>query len=425
MIYAVLLLTTIAVGVPIFVALAIPAMAFLVFSDLPLNLVPHSLYTGVDLFPLIAVPCFILAGFLMEHGGLTRQIVDVMGKCVGRLPGGLGVITILASAFFATLNGSGPATTAAIGALMIPAMEAQGYRKEVAAAVSSAGGTLGVMIPPSNPMIVYGVVGGVSITALFEAGVLPGLLITALLIATTVVVCRGVNVERIERRGSWRDLAFAAYRARFALFAPLLILGGIYGGVFTPVEASVVAVVYAFVIGMFVTRRLTLTAVRDSFGECSIITGSITVVVGTGALFGKLMATYQLPERIANHVLGLTTTWWLVLGAIIVVLLIVGMVMDTLVMVIILTPILLPVMKRIGVDPILFGIVFVVTNEIAFLHPPLGLNLFVASALADTTIEKISIAVIPYLVALLVALALIILVPEIAFVLPRWLGAMP
>lgn len=423
MTYALLLVVTMVLGVPIFVALAIPAVVFLFASELPLTLIPHSLYTGVDLFPLIAVPCFILAGFLMERGGLTVQIVDVMAKCAGRLPGGLGVITIFASAFFATLNGSGPATTAAIGTLMIPAMLAQGYRKELAAAVASAGGTLGVMIPPSNPMIVYGVIGGVSITALFMAGVLPGLLITALLVATTLVICRDVDVRRLPERGSWREVLSSVYRARFALFAPLLILGGIYGGIFTPVEASVVAVLYGLAVGTLVTRRLTLAAILEAVNECSVITGSITVVVGTGALFGKLMATYQVPERVANYILGVTTTWWLVLGAIIVVLLVVGMFMDTLVTVIILTPILLPVMKRIGIDPILFGIIFVVTNEIAFLHPPLGLNLFVASALAKTTIERISVAVLPYLVALLLAMVILIMVPEIVFLLPRWLGA--
>jgi C4-dicarboxylate transporter DctM subunit len=423
MIYLILLVGTMAVGVPIFVALAIPAVVFLFSSDLPLNLIPHSLYTGVDLFPLIAVPCFMLAGFLMERGGLTVQIVEVMAKCVGRLPGGLGVITIFASAFFATLNGSGPATTAAIGALMIPAMVAQGYRRDLAAAVASAGGTLGVMIPPSNPMIVYGAVGGVSITTLFMAGVLPGLLITVLLITTTLIICRRVDVTRLERRGSWRDVLVSAYGARFALFAPVLILGGIYGGIFTPVEASVVAVMYALVVGALITRRLSVSAIIESIGECSVMTGSITVVVGTGALFGKLMATYQVPERFATYILGLTTTWWLVLGGVIIMLLVIGMFMDTLVTVIILTPILLPVMKKIGVDPILFGILFVVTSEIAFIHPPLGLNLFVASALAGTTIERVSVTVIPYVVALLVAMLVLVLVPEVVFLLPRWLGA--
>ena len=419
MIIAVLLVACLAIGVPIFAAMGVATVVEMLSSPIPLSTLAYTLYSGVDQFPLIAIPCFVLAGALMTHAGITGDMVRVMRLLVGDKPGGLAIVTVLSCMFFAAISGSGPGTVAAVGALMIPAMTQHGYDEDFAAAVSSSGGTLGILIPPSNPMIVYGVLASVSIGDLFIAGVVPGILMGLLLIVVSVAISRrrGYRSARLDEAGE--SLGGAVIRGGFSLLTPVIVLGGIYLGVFTPVEAAVIAVVYALFVGIAVKRTLGLTVIWRSLSETSAICGGLVLIMGTAILFGEYLALNQVPQRIAGAMLTITkdpTNMLLLIGALLVVL---GTFMETLSTIIILTPILLPLIKQLGIDPIHFGIILVVASEIGFLTPPLGVNLFVACNLTGLPLEKVARAVVPFIVAMIGALVVVITVPSLSTMLVR------
>ncbi|MBZ8135166.1 TRAP transporter large permease [Afifella sp. IM 167] len=419
MLIGVTLIVSLLIGVPIFAALGVAAMTDFLLSPIPLATLAHSLFSGVDKFPLIAIPCFVLAGSIMTRAGITEDIVRVMRIAVGRAPGGLAVVTILSCMFFAAISGSGPGTVAAIGGLLIPAMAAQGYDRGFAAAVASAGGTLGILIPPSNPMIIYGVLAGVSIGDLFIAGLLPGLLIGLALMATAVGISalRGYRgqEEGFDARSLWR----AIFTGIPSLLAPAVVLGGIYLGIFTPVEAAVVAVLYALLVGILVKRSIGLRQIWASLSETSAICGGLILIMGTAIFFGQFMALNQVPQSLAAALLAITDNPVTMLLLISAMLLVLGTFMETLSTIIILTPILLPLVKKLGIDPIHFGIILVVTSEVGFLTPPLGVNLFVASGLSGVKLETLARRVIPFLVVLVAALLVILLVPWLSLALIR------
>ncbi len=419
MIVALVFVACLLIGVPMFATLGVATAVEMLWSPVPLESLAHTLYTGVDQFPLIAIPCFVLAGALMTNADITGDMVRVMRIIVGRRTGGLAVVTVLSCMFFAAISGSGPGTVAAVGGLMIPAMARDGYGRPFAAAVSASGGTLGILIPPSNPMIVYGVLASVSIGDLFIAGIVPGLLMGGLLIGVSLLISarRGYRVSG----GSDPEetLGRALRKGAFSVLAPVIVLGGIYLGVFTPVEAAVVAVVYALVVGVGVKRTLDASSIARSLSEASAICGGLVLIMGTAILFGEFLALNQVPQRIAGAMLDLTQSpalMLLLIGALLVVL---GTFMETLSMIIILTPILMPLIRQLGIDPIHFGIVLVVASEIGFLTPPLGVNLFVACNLSGVPIEKVARAVLPFVVAMIGALVVVILVPWISTVLVR------
>lgn len=418
MLIGVVLLGCLVIGVPIFAGLGIAAMVELLRSPVPLTMVAHSLFSGIDKFPLLAIPCFVLAGGIMGRAGITEDIVRVMRILVGRAPGGLAVVTIISCMFFAAISGSGPGTVAAVGGLLIPAMRAQGYGTDFAASVAASGGTLGILIPPSNPLIIYGVLAGVSIGDLFIAGILPGLLIGALLTAVAVLV----SLRRGYRGAGEADgagLPEALRRGLFSLLTPFIVLGGIYVGIVTPVEASVIAVLYALLVGALVKRTLTPALVWEAFSEASTICGGLILIMGTAIFFGQFLALEQVPQRLAAALTQLTGDPTVMLFLIAGFLLVIGTFMETLSTIIILTPILLPLVKQLGIDPIHFGIILVVTSEVGFLTPPLGVNLFVACSLTGRSIEQISREVIPFILALVAGLVLLILMPQIPLLLVR------
>lgn len=419
MLIAAALIVCLVIGVPIFAALGVAAMADFLFSPIPLATLAHSLFSGVDKFPLIAIPCFVLAGCIMTRAGITEDIVRVMRIAVGGAPGGLAVVTILSCMFFAAISGSGPGTVAAIGGLLIPAMAAQGYDKGFAAAVASAGGTLGILIPPSNPMIVYGVLAGVSIGDLFIAGLLPGFLIGFALIVTAVVISAIKGYRGKQEGFDARSLAHAGLIGMPSLCVPLVVLGGIYLGIFTPVEASVVAVLYALLVGMAIKRSMGVREIWASLSEAGAICGGLILIMGTAIFFGQFMALNQIPQSIAAGLLAITADPVIMLLLIAALLLVLGTFMETLSTIIILTPILLPLVTKLGVDPIHFGIILVVTSEIGFLTPPLGVNLFVACSLSGVKLETIARRVVPFLLVLMAALLAIVLIPWISLALIR------
>lgn len=405
-------------GVPIAISIGFASLLGLIFSNMPTVYLAQGSFIAVDSFPLMAVPFFILAGNLMETGGLSKRLVRVANVLMGSHTGGLATVTVAACAFFAAISGSGPATVAAIGTIMIPAMIKKGYSKDFASAVAASGGALGILIPPSIVMVVYGVVGGVSIGDLFIAGILPGILISAVLIAVGYVISKKNGYSGSGEKFTFKELGVALKDAFWALLAPLIILGGIYGGVFTPTEAAVVAVVYGFIVGAFIYKELKFEQIYSSLYKTAITVGSVMIIIGVATTFGRLLTMYQIPHKMALYLSSVSQNKYVILMLINLFLLFIGMFMETLATVIILTPLLLPVVMRLGVDPIHFGILLVVNSEIGFLTPPLGVNLFVASGISKISIERITRAVIPFIIALFGAVTLLTFFPQISTFLP-------
>ncbi|MBB4121427.1 TRAP transporter large permease [Martelella radicis] len=418
MIFALLFLGGLIVGVPVFVTLGIPSLYELLTSPIPLSSMAHSLFDGVDKFALLAIPNFVLAGAIMARAGITRDIIDVMRAVVGQAYGGLAMVTILSCMFFAAISGSGPGTVAAIGTLLIPAMRDDGYPKDFAAAVTSSGGTLGILLPPSNPMIVYGVLASVSIGDLFLAGLLPGILMGSLLIFTTYILARRNGYRGTPTPFDRRQFLASLWRAKFSLATPFVVLGGIYGGIFTPVEASVIAVVYALGVGILSKRSLGFKNLWDALSEASIVCGGLIVIMGTAVFFGEFLTLNLIPQKIAASLLDITDSPVVMLLLIAAILIVLGTFMETLSTVIILTPILLPLIKQLGIDPIHFGILLVVTSEIGFLTPPLGVNLFVACGISGQSIEQVSRRIMPFIATIIAGLLVLLLVPQISLWLP-------
>lgn len=409
------------VGVPIAYALGGATLLVLYAQGIPGVFMPQTAYNATDSFPLMAVPFFVLAGYLMEFGGLSRRLIEFAQTLVGGITGGLSAVTILACIFFSSISGSGPATVAAIGTIMIPAMIRAGYSAPLSGAVTSTGGTIGIMIPPSNPMIIYGVVGNVSITSMFIAGLIPGLLTGALLILASWLMCRRAGLAGTGKVYTAAERITALKNAFWALLAPFIVLGGIYGGVFTPTEASVIAVAYGLFVGAVVYRELNWSKLYRAALHAVVICGTVTIMVGLAGAFGRILTNFEVPQKLSAMLLAFSDNWFLVLMMINVALIIIGTFMETLATIVILTPILLPVVVALGVDPIHFGILLVITSEIGFLTPPLGANLFVATQIAKTSIESISKSVIPYILVLVLVTVLLTAFPQISLWLPNLL----
>jgi C4-dicarboxylate transporter DctM subunit len=372
------------------------------------------------MFPVMAVPAFVLAGSFMERGGLAQQIVKVASILVGRVRGGLAMVTICGCMFFASMIGSGPGTVAAMGSLMIPSMMRRGYSKQFSAGVSATGGTIGILIPPSNPMIIYGVVGNLSISTLFMAGFLPGFLVGLSLMLTAYFIARSKGYQGAPERYTLKEILIILKDSIWSLMAPVIILGGIYAGIFTPVEASIIAVAYSLFVGIFITRQLKIDGIWESFKLTNITCGTMIIVVGVSILFGRFVTMYEVPQNLATAILSLSTNRYVVLFIITLFLFLLGMFMETLATIVIITPIVLPMLGQVGIDPIHFGIILVMTNEVAMLTPPLGVNLFVAMNLTDLSLEEMAVAAFPFMITVIICVFLVLLFPDISLLLP-WL----
>lgn len=412
-------------GMPIFMSLAVSSVVALHFGGyLPMSVIHNSIFDGLNIFPLLAIPCFVIAGTIMEHGNITNQIVDVVKQLVGRMHGGLGVTTILACTFFAAISGSGPGTVAAVGTILVPAMIRSGYSKEYAASVASSGGTIGILIPPSNPMIIYSILANVSVTAMFTAGFVPGFVVCFAMTTTAWLIARKHGFRGDENTPPFHLPTFlrSCRKGFFSLITPVVILGSIYSGLCTTVEAAVLAVAYALFVGIVINRAIRPIHIYKALLEGGMLCGAVLIIVGTSTLFGKIMTYEEAPQQLAAAVLNISSDPYVILLLIIGVLIILGMFMETLSTIIILVPVLMPMLNMVGIDPIHFGIILVVTNEMALLTPPLGVNLFVASRISQVSVERISLGVLPYLFALLVAILLFTFVPEVVTFLPKALG---
>ncbi len=410
------------IGAPITIALGVSSMASLMYLGNDLVYLVQVAYSSVDSFPIMALPAFILAGALMEYAGISRRLVKVAEALAGPATGGLASATILACLFFGAISGSGPATTAAVGMLMIPAMMNRGYDKGFAAAITASSGGLGVVIPPSIPMVIYGVSGNQSISKLFIAGFIPGLIIAIGLAIVNYYLCRQKGFVGSSESWSFIRIAKAFKEGIWAMLAPVVILGGIYSGFFTPTEAAVVAIFYTLFVGIFIHKELQWGGGSKSLEACTWLTGRVLLIMFTARAFGRLLVQYRIPEIVANALLSMTSNVYLIWALVIIFLIFVGMFMETLATIMILTPVLLPVMVKLGVDPIHFGIVFVCCCEIGFETPPLGENLFIASGIADVSIEEISLKAIPFSIVEVSSVFLIAYVPTLSLWLPKLLG---
>ncbi len=409
-------------SIPIGIALGISSLIAIVYNGkVDVNYLVQNLTTSIDSFPLMAIPFFVLAGDLMGKGGISKRLLNLGNTIFGRYTGGLGIVTIVSCMFFAAISGSGPATVAAIGGLVIPEMIKKNYSKGFSSSLSATAGSIGVMIPPSIPMVIYGVSGGVSITTLFLAGFIPGIIVGLSLIVWCYISSKRNGYGERDRRYSGKEILHAANEAKWALLIPVIILGGIYGGIFTPTEAAAVAVIYGFVIGVFVYKDLSLTDVLDILKKSALTTATVLIILGTANTFGRILTLEQIPMKIANAITSVSDSRIVILILINILLLFVGCFMDTTAAIIILTPILLPVAKMVGVDPVHFGIIMVVNLAIGFITPPLGVNLFVACGIGNISIEDLSKSIVPWLLVMIICLTLITFIPEISLFLPKLL----
>lgn len=415
-----LLFIFIAIGVPIAISLGISSMVIIfVYGTSTILFQARSIVTAVNSYPLLAVPLFILAGDLMYSGGLTKRIVAFVDSLVGSVKASLAYANILASTFFAAISGSSPATVAAIGTNMIPEMEKRGYSKEYSTAVTAASGMIGVMIPPSIPFIIYGITAEQSVSTLFIAGVIPGLLFALGYMVVAYILYQKNKFDATTDKFKMSRVVKTFKDAIWALLAPVIILGGIYGGIFSPTEAAAVAVFYALIVGLFIYKDMKLQDVFKIFMKSGLTAGTVLVLVAFASTFGRLLTLQQVPVQLANFLLNVSDNPIIILLIINLFLLFVGMFMETIASIIILTPILLPIITQIGVDPIVFGVILTVNLAIGFCTPPLGVNLFVASGVSGLSIEKISKSILPYFIVMLILLLLITYIPEISLTLPR------
>ncbi|KAF1076354.1 TRAP transporter large permease [Halodesulfovibrio sp. MK-HDV] len=401
-------------SVPIGIAIGLCVAVGIVFGDmLPPAFLVQKMITSLDVFPLMAVPFFIMAGEIMQKGSMAQRLLKVSHSFVGHVTGGMAHISVLTSMFYGALSGSSPATVAAVGGIMVPAMVKEGYSRSFAAAVNTSAGCLGVMIPPSVPLIIYGTTAGVSVGDLFIAGVIPGIFVGICLMACSYVIARRHGYGG-GKRATFMERITALREALVALMVPLIVLGGIYGGLTTPTEAGVIAVVYAFIAEGIVLRTLSWQKVWEIFRGTAITSASIFIVVATATALGQILLFYNVPDMLVEILVGISDNKYVLIPIILVFLLVMGTFMDALANILILTPLLLPVMKHLGMDPIHFGIVMIVAASMGFLTPPVGVNLFVGCSISNLSIERLSVAVLPFLFTMCIALLAITFIPALS-----------
>jgi len=415
-----LVFLTVPIGVSIGISLLLYSFAG---GTMGMDYISQSMFSSMNSFPLIAIPFFILAGSLMEGGGLSKRLINLSNAMVGHLTGGLGIVTVLTCIFFGAISGSAIATVAAIGTIMIPAMEEQGYPKSFATALTAAAGVLGTIIPPSIPMVMYCVaLPSASPGTMFMGGIGPGLLAGGALIVLTYYVARKEGYKDLTAKFQFRKVMVSFKDAIWALFVPVIIIGGIYGGVFSATEAAVVACVYGFIVGQFIYRELSVKRSSVAFVESAITVSSIMIVVATGSVLGKILTVEGVPRMVQESLLAISSNQFVLLIVINVVLLIVGCVMETFTAIIILSPILYPIVASYGMDVYHFGVMMILNLSIGFITPPVGSNLFVAVGITGIKFEKLVTAIWPFLLALIVALLMVTFIPSITLFLPNLLG---
>ena len=411
------------IGVPIALCLGLASIVAMIFSD-NVQLFPvivQRVFTQTDNFTLMAVPFFILAGNIMEKGGISRRLIDFIELLLRRLPGRLSCITVVASAFFGAISGSNPATVAAIGGITVPRMKKKGYPSDVAGAVAASAGTLGVVIPPSIPMVTYAVTASLSVGTMFMAGIIPGLLLAAVLCVTNIVLCSKYDAPDTSKV-TGKEVFHAFTDALLALLMPIISLGGIYSGLFTPTESAAVACVYSFIVSIFVYKELKMDGIFAIFRDTAVSSAVVLLVVGLSSPFAWFMTFEDLPSLIATSFLGLFSNKMVLLLMINVILLFLGCFLETQSIILLVTPILLPIATAMGLSHVALGIIIIINTSIGMITPPMAVNLFVASGVSGSGIGAISKRIIPYLCVEVATLLVMTYIPQIITFLPNVLG---
>ena len=407
-------------GVPIAFVLSGTSIISMMFgtTNPTLSVQAQQMFVGMDSFPLLAIPLFMIAGSLMGEGGISRRLIDFCDSLVGHLTGGLAYVAILACMIFAAISGSGPATVAALGSILIPGMVRAGYDIGFATSVLSVAGAIGVIIPPSIPMVVYSSSANTSVGDMFKAGIIPGIVVGVCLMITSYILCKsgGFGLPA-HPRYTFKERMVALKDSIWALLMPVIILGGIYGGFFTPTEAAAIAVVYGFVIGFFVLKELTLVKCKKIMLDSAKNTAMVMMIIGAAKGFGLVLTTQHVPEAVAKFMMSISDSKIVILLLINILLLFVGCIMECNAALLILTPILLPVVSSLGVKPVHFGIIMIVNLALGMSTPPLGVNLFVGCGISHITIERTVKSLLPLLAANVIALMLITYIEPLSMLL--------
>jgi C4-dicarboxylate transporter DctM subunit len=406
-------------GMPLAICLGLSVITTFWYHDaLPLMAVAQKLYNGLDHFALMAIPFFILASNIMSSGGVSKRLIDVCNAFVGHYKGGLAVASIVSCMFFAAISGSSPSTVVAIGTIMIPAMIASGYGDRYTVGLLGSAGSLGILIPPSIPMIVYGVATEQSVGKLFMAGVGPGIFLGCLFIITAVIYAK-VKGFKGGTVVPWKDRFVLLWKALPGLFMPFLILGGIYGGIFTPTEAAAVAVFFALFVGLFVYKDLKIRDIPKVFVRSAVMSAMILFIITNAMLFAFILTTEGIPSAIAAFIIKHAVTPWVFLLFVNILLYFVGDFMEPSAAILILAPLFLPIVLKLNIDPIHFGIIMTVNMEIGMITPPVGLNLFVASGISGLSLWDVFKGAAPFMIVMLTALLIITYIPSISLWFPK------
>ncbi len=419
--YLLLLVGLLVLKIPIIVSTGIITALYIVIqTTLPLDYIAVTVFQSLDQFTLLAIPLFIMTGSFMSSGGIAKHLLNLADKITGSFPGGIALTTVVACIFIADLTGSGPATVAAIGSITIPAMIQRGYAPGFACAVAACSGTLGVIIPPSNPMIVYAISGDVSVGQLFLAGFIPGFMLAASMMVPIYFISRKRGYRGHARRASAREVVEAAWMAKWALLVPVIILGGIYGGIFTPTESAAVACLYSFIVGIWIYGDFKWRDLPRIIGRTLLLIGAIMPIIAFATTFGQVITLDGVPTALASLVKSQVSSLWILLLLINVFLLFVGCFMEALAGIVLLTPLLLPMVRGMGMDPTHFGIVMIVNLGIGLMTPPLGINLFVSQSIGGKIrISEIVTASLPLIACMLICLLLLTYIPTFTLLLPN------
>ena len=415
----VLLLVLMLTGMPISISLGLTVLTFLfTMTSVPIESVALKIFTGIEKFEIMAIPFFILAGNFLTHGGVARRMINFASSMVGHWHGGLALAGVMACALFAAVSGSSPATVVAIGSIILPAMVKQGYPRGFGAGVITTSGALGILIPPSIVMVMYSVSTNTSVGKLFMAGVIPGMMLAMLLGLTTWFLARKHNYPRM-KKASWGERFVTFKKSAWGLLLIVIVMGGIYTGAFTPTEAAAMAAVYAFIIAVFVYKDLKIKQVGKVLLDSAAMSAMLLYIITNAVLFSFLMTSENIPQAMAEWITGKGLGVVSFLLVVNVLLLLAGNVMEPSSIVLIMAPILFPVAMKLGIDPVHFGILIVVNMEVGMCHPPVGLNLYVASGITKMGISELTVAVMPWLLTMLGFLVLITYVPQISLWLPN------
>ncbi|MEO6281578.1 TRAP transporter large permease subunit [Roseateles sp.] len=417
----VLLIALMLTGMPISISLGLTVLTFLfTMTDVPVQSVALKLFTGIEKFEIMAIPFFILAGNFLTHGGVARRMIRFASSMVGHWHGGLGLAGVLACALFAAVSGSSPATVVAIGSVILPAMVKQGFPNKFGAGIITTSGSLGILIPPSIAMVMYSVSTNVSVGAMFIAGIVPGIVLAILLGFTTWNISRKNNYPRLPK-ASWGERWAAFKESAWGLLLIVVVMGGIYSGIFTPTEAAAMAAVYAFIIAVFVYKDLPLKRLPKVLLDSASMSAMLLYIITNAVLFSFLMTSENIPQAMADWMINQGFGPIAFLLVVNILLLLAGNVMEPSSIILILAPILFPVAIKLGIDPIHFGILIVVNMEVGMCHPPVGLNLYVASGITKMGISELTVAVMPWLLTMLGFLMVVTYWPALTLWLPHLL----